>query len=79
MLSLYIRDDKGSPKKDGYFEHVSDNFKLLITFCKKLTQPNEQERQQQEWTTWEKKLLKEHGREDLFRKSYQSPDYGEYD
>lgn len=79
MMSLYVRDDKGAPKKDGYFEHISDNFKLMITFCKKLTQPSEQGKQEQEWKEWEKKLLRKYGREDLFRNNYQSPDYGEYD
>ena len=42
MLSAYTRDDAGVPRRDKYFEHVSDAFKLgLFYISKKLV--NDQE------------------------------------
>jgi phage terminase large subunit-like protein len=31
-LQAYTRDEKGNPREDGYFENLSDAFKLLVSF-----------------------------------------------
>ena len=77
MLSLYTRDTHGKPKRDKYFEHMSDNFKLMMTYCKRLNQGKENDKDlrsiNERWKGKSVLELKEESLPDYVRETY-----GEY-
>jgi len=83
MLSLYTRDTKGKPKRDKKFEHPSDNFKLLIQYCKRL--PQEEQYNEKRFRTIQVNnqqvldLAKKRGIDIEPKKDYINDVYGEYE